>query len=479
MDIANEATARDSPSLLRLAYISPLPPERSGISDYSAELLPELSRHYEIEVIVSQDSVSDPWIEANCPIRSLDWFRAHVGDYDRGLYHFGNSVYHQHMFSLLSEVPGIVVLHDFYLSGIIFHMDATGYLPGIWSKSLFRSHGYSALKKWFFASDPMESIWQYPCNRDVIQRALGVVVHSENSRRLAHKWYGQHVANDWAVIPLLRIPNLSIDKALARRELNISDNHFVICSFGMTGPTKLNHHLLNAWISSDLAKDENCMLVFVGENDTGDFGSKMINIIHRSGLDKRIQITGWVDQDTYRHYLAAADMGVQLRTLSRGETSAAVMDCLNYGLPTIVNSNGSMADLPDNSVWKLSDEFSEKELINALENLWREPFLQQQFALNARKTVHTYHDPRICAEQYARTIEEMYRITVKNTSDAPPALTEAKSTLPSSEAWAIFQRLKKDSQLLQRKTKAIHTSKYWKIATPLYKIILTIRKYTR
>src|SRR5690606_7336865 len=37
-----------------LAYISPLPPEQSGISDYSAELLPELARHYEIEVIVAQ-----------------------------------------------------------------------------------------------------------------------------------------------------------------------------------------------------------------------------------------------------------------------------------------------------------------------------------------------------------------------------------------------------------------------------------------
>ena len=248
----------------------------------------------------------------------------------------------------------------------------------------------------------------------------------------------------------------------------------------MTGPTKLNHHLLNAWISSDLAKDENCMLVFVGENDTGDFGSKMINIIHRSGLDKRIPDYR-LGRSRHISPLPCRSRHGSTAThpFARGETSAAVMDCLNYGLPTIVNSNGSMADLPDNSVWKLSDEFSEKELINALENLWREPFLQQQFALNARKTVHTYHDPRICAEQYARTIEEMYRITVKNTSDAPPALTEAKSTLPSSEAWAIFQRLKKDSQLLQRKTKAIHTSKYWKIATPLYKIILTIRKYTR
>ena len=31
--------------------------------------------------------------------------------------------------------------------------------------------------------------------------------------------------------------------------------------------------------------------------------------------------------------LAAADCAVQLRTLSRGESSASVLDCMNYGLP--------------------------------------------------------------------------------------------------------------------------------------------------
>ena len=34
---------------MRVAYLSPLPPQRSGIADYSAELLPELARHLEIE----------------------------------------------------------------------------------------------------------------------------------------------------------------------------------------------------------------------------------------------------------------------------------------------------------------------------------------------------------------------------------------------------------------------------------------------
>ena len=83
--------------LRRLAYVSPLPPERTGIADYSAELLPELAHYYDIDVIVDQEQVSDLWVLANCAIRSVDWFRANACEFDRVLYHFGNSYYHEYM----------------------------------------------------------------------------------------------------------------------------------------------------------------------------------------------------------------------------------------------------------------------------------------------------------------------------------------------------------------------------------------------
>ena len=44
----------------RLAFVSPLPPARSGIADYSAELLPELSKFYDIDVVLQQDRVATP-----------------------------------------------------------------------------------------------------------------------------------------------------------------------------------------------------------------------------------------------------------------------------------------------------------------------------------------------------------------------------------------------------------------------------------
>ena len=54
----------------------------------------------------------------------------------------------------------------------------------------------------------------------------------------------------------------------------------------------------------------------------------------------RIRLTDAVDSATYQDYLTAADCAIQLRGLSRGETSAAALDCMAHGLPLIVNANG-------------------------------------------------------------------------------------------------------------------------------------------
>jgi glycosyltransferase involved in cell wall biosynthesis len=389
----------------KLAYISPLPPEKSGISDYSAELLPELARHYDIEVVVNQKDVTDTWIKNNLPVRSVEWFCRNASSYDRVLYHFGNSPFHSHMFGLLQQYPGVVVMHDFFLSSVLAYEEIVKAIPSIWMNALYGSHGYKAVKMRLL--DAEYAKMHYPANLDVLQGALGIIVHSEFSKQLAEKWYGENV--DWVVIPLLRVPAIDVNRVEARRKLNLNDDAFLVCSFGIIGPLKLNHRLLDAWLASSLSRDERCILVFVGQNHGGEYGAKLLETIQRSGCEKRIRITGWVDHATFRQYLAAADMAVQLRTLSRGETSAAVLDCMNYGLPTIVNAHGSAAELPKDAVWMLPDEFTDDELIEALETLWKDENLRAQLGRRAQEVIHTRHDPAKCAEQYAQAIETFYQ----------------------------------------------------------------------
>jgi len=419
------ATVRTAPARRpRLAFISPLPPEPSGISDYSAELLPELARHYHIDVIVAQGTINDPWVRGNCNIRDAAWFRSHAYRYDRVLYHFGNSHFHTHMFDLLSEHPGVVVLHDFFLSAIMGYRDATGASHCEYPRALLDAHGWPAIIQQYKGEDPSDAMWTYPCNLQVLQDALGVIVHADYSRQLARTWYGDDAARDWRLIPLLRQPIPASDRVAARRSLGISPDDFVVCTFGMLGPMKLNERLLAAWLASPLARDPNCHLIFVGQNENGEYGTDMMRAIRSCGSAGRVEITGWADVDTFRRWLLAADAGVQLRSRSRGETSAAVLDCMNAGLPTIVNANGSMAELPSDCTLQIADDFSDAELAEALTKIWASESLRKMLADNAKVHIDKHHSPRLCANAYADAIESYYEKAAAGDYGVSKALVE-------------------------------------------------------
>lgn len=393
----------------RLAYVSPLPPERSGIGDYSAELLPYLSKYYDIDLVLNQDLISTFELKSNFEVRTAEWLLANRDRFDRVLYHFGNSHFHEHMHYLIRSVPGVVVLHDFFLSDFLHHHHMSN--PGlkIIQRAIHASHGYAALENCTKNHWPHEIVSGYPCSYEPVSNSVGVIVHSQYSVQLARDWYG--VADgEWDVIPLLRTP-AQLDPTAnekTRSRLGLAQDDFVVCSFGFAAPTKLSVELYEAWVASALARDPKCVLVFVGDRVKTEYGQVLQQLIDNHGLASRVKITGWAEEQLFRDYLVVADVGVQLRTLSRGETSAAVLDCMNYGVATIVNANGSMAELLDTTVYKLPDKFDQPALVEALTRLRNEPELREQLGRAARQQVLTLHAPDKCAEQYFNAIEHSY-----------------------------------------------------------------------
>lgn len=404
----SEINARSLQKRPRLAYVSPLPPVRSGISDYSVELIEELTRWYQIDVIVAQSDVATPWINANCGIHTVEWFKENSDHFDRVMYHFGNSEFHQHMFDLLDKIPGIVVLHDFYLSGVQSYRSAMMPPHNVWKESLYHSHGYNAVLHSENEEFPYQSVWAYPANLKVIQDALGVVVHSNYAISMAEEWYGSQIKHNWHKIPLLKSFPLVNNKTQARVKLGIDKDAVLICSFGRVQNTKKIYEIVEAFLDSTLAQDMNCYLVFVGQNDENEYGAKINKLIGQCSIKDRIIITGWADSEEYKLYLQAADIGIQLRTLSRGETSAAILDCMNYGLATIANANGSMGELDPESIYLLADEFERLDLIKALESLYKHKSLLNQISANATEQVRKIHSPRYCARLYSDVIEREY-----------------------------------------------------------------------
>ena len=435
---SHHAAAQPAKKRPRLAVVAPLLPERSGISNYNSELLPELARHYDIEIVSPLAATTDPWVRANGPLRSPDWLVENAKDFERVLYHFGNSHFHQHMFELLAKVSGVVVLHDFYLSDLAEYMHAVGARAGDRAVSFHQNHGYLAAIKSFALDRADEVTREYPCNLAVLQQARGVIVHSQASCSLARQWYGDHAADEWAVIPLLRaLPNQK-SKAAARRALQLSDTDFVVCSFGLLGRPKLNDVLVKAWRASALAGQPGCQLLFVGENDAGPYGAEIERALRELPGPAYASITGWVDDERYRLYLAAADLAVQLRTRSRGETSAAVLDCLNCGVATIVNAHGSLSELPDGAVWKMADKFEAPELTRALETLWRDGGARADLSERGCAEMLERHAPRDCANLYAEAIERFHNSQRIDGAQLATAVAQLNGPSPYLGDWLAY-----------------------------------------
>jgi glycosyltransferase involved in cell wall biosynthesis len=411
-----EPSRRRSPSMPmtrpRLAYVSPMPPAKSGIANYTTELLPHLSRHYRIDAVVKDEDVSRTDLTVapfGADVVSESTFRANARDYDRIIYQFGNSDHHDHMFSLLQDTGGVVVLHDFFLSGILAHLEWTQKEPGAWAAELYRSHGYSGPLFRKNAGEDVDALWKFPCSRSVVEAADELIVHSNYSLALARKWYGDELAKRFTVIPHLREPVIGqIDKVAARARLGLGEGEFIVCSFGFVSPTKLSQKLLEAWSAASLKHDPKAKLIFVGENHSGEYGHELDRMIREFGGKSEISISGWNDMDTFRTYLAATDVAVQLRTLSRGETSGAVLDCMNFGVPLIVNANGSMADLSPEAAIILPDEFSITDLSRSLDRLHSDAALRCAMAAAAKRVIAAEHSPASCAEAYMRTIERSH-----------------------------------------------------------------------
>lgn len=391
---------------LRLAYVSPTPPARTGIAGYSAALVPALRAFFRIELIDQQAEPGHRPIPGCGPVRDAGWLRRHASQFDLVLYQFGNSGFHDWMLELLRAVPGVVVLHDFFLGGLF---DALARQPGgagVKARALFHAHGYPPLLQ--LRDDPAAVNARYPCNLAVLGHARGVLVHSAESQRLARRWLGEQGGRGWWRLPLAREVPRPVSRRQARAALGLAQDAFVVCSFGLLAPTKLNHRLLEAWLASDLAGEPLAQLRFVGAPADDDYVQRLRDRASHAGRAERMTVTGWVDDATYALYLAAADVAVQLRACSRGESSAAVLDCMGHGLPTIVNAHGSMAELPAAAVLQMPDRFVNGELVAALEHLRADARVRRELGERARAFVARDHAPARCAQACHQALQAIH-----------------------------------------------------------------------
>ena len=352
---------REKPGFEHMAFFSPLPPIRSGISSYSEYLLNELVKYYNVDVFVDFHYGETPRGRNGYGLYGQIWFRVlnALKRYKYAVYQIGSSEYHKYMYPVIKRTGGVVVLHD----GMNF---------------LYRRDKAALLSR------------------------STVIVHNEPSYREVLN--GGVTARTFEIPQImpqrLSLKDLEQEKMMIRHSMGISDDVLVIGAFGIVSPAKNVGSALAAVRASFSEKDE--FIFIVAGYQLLD--AQVSSFFEQNKNDARYLLRTDLTSDAFNNYIMATDLCFNLRYPFYGETSSSLLRIMSYGVASIVTDIGSFSDLPDDCVIKTSRGIVLDEYIKILRRAKNNRGWLHTLGMNAYNYVKDYHNAEAVCKRYVEII---------------------------------------------------------------------------
>jgi len=425
-----------------IAFFSPLPPRKSGISDYSAFLLDELRQTYRIDLFHDAGYVPELALAndefATADFRLFDRMAAAKG-YHAVVYQMGNSRYHSYMYPILLRHPGLMVLHDFCLAGFHLHY---GHSRG-WGKRFIADE----LRRWYpedaAAVERAVATWPqnwdeisrdcasrgWHLNRGVLDASEMTVFHSPWCAETIRRGSPQY-ADSVAIIPHGITPRRTTEaeRAEVRDRFKLPHDALIVASFGFVHPDKMSPQALDAF-AVIAREDEKALFVFAGEEADG---GEVRNHASALGLNDRVRFLGRQPYEAFTALMGATDVGVNLRMPpTNGETSGALLNLLASGVPTVVTDVATFSDYPSTVVRKVKWETEGPEgLLRAMYGLARDRPAREALGRAAWAYVDEHHEWSRVARLYVDAIERCHESIAARTRSRGARAAAATSALP-------------------------------------------------
>lgn len=373
--------------MLGIDLVSPLPPVRSGIADYCADLLPHLAERCDLRLVHLPGQPVDPAIAGRYPVVELE----EAGEGGRlALYQMGNNPWHLEIWKRALEKPGVLTLHDlvlhhFLIERTIKHQDFEGY-----RQALAEDHGWIGEAagrpiRWPGGSG-RSSQFCLPAHHSLLSRQIGVLTHSDWAREiLAEEIPGLRVRSLPMGVPLAA-PADPVEGAAFRRRHGLPVGAPLIGAFGFQTPMKRTEVLIDALQDPALA---GVHLMVAGEISP-IYG--LANYARLVGVEERVHFLGYLPFEEWEAGIAAVDLCLNLRYPTAGETSASLLRILAVGKVAIVSDYAQSADLPDAVVVKVPVGDGERQvLIDKVSELLGDRERLRQLEAEARSYVAHEH----------------------------------------------------------------------------------------
>lgn len=373
----------------RVAFLSPLPPARTGVATYSAAVLAGLSRIGFTE----RQAIDVIW-----PVE-----RKHEGPmpwYGLGVYQLGNNVeFHRDIYRHAIQTPGLVVIHDLalddFVKGMIAAGDPLGYKA---SREALAIRGRISSEN-VLRSEPLRIPW---CAH-VTRSARGLIVHSEFCRR--------YLEALGCKTPMFVVPHPAIERPddleraeRRRREvrapIEAGGGEVLVGVLGDLTAAKM----IDVVLESVGRLDPSVHVVLAGRRIPGHDVDAMVAA---SGLGQRVTLRTDVSDDEFRSWLFASDIVVDLRHPHRGEVSGSLARALQAGRPAVVSATGTYLDWAGDLLFRVSAGRPDPgELAAVLRDLAGDSDLRTRVGARARSHMEELARAEATAFGYARAIEE-------------------------------------------------------------------------
>jgi glycosyltransferase involved in cell wall biosynthesis len=315
----------------RLAVVSPFPPQRSGVADYTAYTFGHVSRYADVEVF----SDGLPSSAQDLPVRPLSAEAYLNPGFDAVINVVGNSHFHFPILDLMGAYGGACIAHDNRMVEAYRHDRGDP-----WAADLISRPSMPVREEQLV--DLVNDLDRLPSiGYDIIARqASPLIVHGQA--------LADSIFHDTGIRPVVvpfvpyNVPSTeTIDKATrqhARTALDLSADVLQIGTFGIVDRRTKGTSLIVAamrWLCDWGIKP---LLHLVGYAPATEIRA-VRRLANELGISENILVHGHLPRAKLEEFLLAVDVAVQLRTSSRLSLSGGVADCIAFGVPTVTTEN--------------------------------------------------------------------------------------------------------------------------------------------
>jgi glycosyltransferase involved in cell wall biosynthesis len=387
-----------------LSWFTPLPPARNGIADYAGMLLHEAVKLTPCVCYCENPLAGAPeGVEVRDPSQA---FR-HLTDQSPILHQIGNNRDHVFTLDALRHFGGVTSLHD--LSLLYLHELGSSRLADLCGRMQAPAPAMGAIYARHWKEAGIKTAANYvlfDMAAEVLSRSLSVIVHSQYARKKLIAVHGEAIASRIAVIPHFAKKLAVTTSRQARRELGIDPGVILILTSGFASKAKRFDWLIEA-LHHLRQRGRRFRWVHAGEERPAEYA--LTQAVHSSpGLSEHWELTGYLTDDRLDRYIAAADIVVNLRFPSVGESSGTLARAFSAGRCCIVSDTAAYAEIPRDVVVHVPVFDSVGALVRALDHLLCDKSLRDTFGGRARQYARRFLSLETIARSYVDVVAASY-----------------------------------------------------------------------